>query len=62
MAMDDGRPGLGRVDSGFGDLFRRDRHEPRDAHGIARASDSAGDEDIAIHRQGHGGLRLRRET
>ena len=63
VAMDDGRPGLGRVDRGFSDLFRRDRHKPRDAHGVAGAGYGAGDEDIAIHGQGHGGLRIgRRET
>ena len=62
MAMDDGRPGLGRVDRGFGDLFRRDRHVRRDAHRVARARHGAGDEDIAIHGQGHGGLRLTRQT
>ena len=58
MAMDDGRPGLGRVDRGFGDLLRRDRHERRDAHGVAGAGDGAGDEDIAIHRQRHGDPRI----
>jgi hypothetical protein len=26
----------------------------RDAHGVAGAGDGAGNEDLAIHRQGHG--------
>ena len=61
MAMDDGRTGLSRVDRGFGNLFRGDRHEAAKTPTVSpRASDGAGDEGHhPVHgRRQHGGLRI----
>jgi hypothetical protein len=53
MAMDDGGPGFGGIDGGGGDIPRGHRHMVRAPDRGAGAGDGAGDEDVAVHRQGH---------
>ena len=48
--------GTGRLDGAVGNFGRGDRHLVRLAGGVARAGDGAGDEDVAIHGERHGGL------
>ncbi len=52
--VDDGGPGLGRLDAGRGDLGRGDRDLVGLVGGRSRSGHRAGDEDAVMHRCCHG--------
>jgi hypothetical protein len=55
MAMDDRGARLGGINGGIGDLLGRARHMRAAVLGGAGSGDGAGDENLAVHGQGHTG-------
>jgi hypothetical protein len=58
MAMDDRGARPGGIDGGIGDLLGRARHMRAAVLGGAGSGDGAGDEDLAVHGQGHAAILL----